>query len=161
MAGVGLRRLRLRGSSDSAVGWLRLSGARPPLPARLSPVRLRRGLLVEPRLAVGRRDGRVPAALVEQRLQHRAEILAALRSQLVGEPLDRRGAPARDLLRDDVVHAREGLIGHASAKRQGKQLPLPRIQALEGAGELFRRDHATIAKRTDGIGAAADGIRAA
>ena len=40
-----------------------------------------------------------PAALVEQRLEHRAQVLAALRAQLVREPLDRRGAAPRDLLR--------------------------------------------------------------
>ena len=48
-----------------------------------------------------------------------------------------------DLVGEDVT--RESLVGHASAERQGKQLPLPRIEALERAGELFGRDHATVA----------------
>src|SRR3954470_16543624 len=95
-------------------------------------------------LAVPRLDMHGPAPLVEQRLEDGAQVLAALRAQLVGEPLDRGRAAAGDLLRDDVIYAREGLVGHASPERQGKQLPLPRIQALEGTGELFRRDHGTV-----------------
>jgi hypothetical protein len=47
-------------------------------------------------------------------------------------------------MRVHVVHAREGLVGHAPAQREGKQLPLPWIQTLESVGELFGLDHATV-----------------
>ena len=108
------------------------------------PIGLRLGRL---RLAVPvpERDVRAaPAALVEQRLQHHAEVLAALCAQLVREPLDCGGAAPGHLLRYDVIYAREGLIGHAPAERKGEQLPLPRIQALERAGKLFGRDHGAV-----------------
>ena len=83
-----------------------------------------------------------PGALVEQRLEHRSEVLAALRAQLVREPLYGGGAPPRDLLWHHVIHARERLVGHTSAEREGEQLPLPRVKTPEGADELFRWDHA-------------------
>jgi hypothetical protein len=77
-------------------------------------------------------------------LEDRPEVLSALGTQLIGEPLNRSRPAAGDLLGAHVVHAREGVVGHAPAKRQGKQLPLPWIQALEGASDLFRLDHATV-----------------
>ena len=100
-----------------------------------------------------------PCALVEERLQHRAEVLAALGTQLVGEPLDRARAAPSNLLRVHVVHAREGVVGHAPAQREGKQLPLPWIQTLESVGELFGLDHGDGDQRTDGIGCRARGVR--
>ena len=38
-----------------------------------------------------------------------------------------------------------GGIGNAPTQRKGEQLPLPRVKTRERAGELFRRDHATVA----------------
>ncbi len=87
---------------------------------------------------------RAPRTLVEQRLQHRAEVHAALGAEFVREPFDRTRTPAGHLLRVHVVHARESLVGHAPTERQGKQLPLPRIKTLKSASELFGLDHAAV-----------------
>ena len=87
------------------------------------------------------RAGRAPDVVLEERLQYRAEVLPALDAELVGEPVDRSRPPPRDLGPVDVVHASEVVVGHAPPQREREQLSIPRVQAVEGGGELFGTDH--------------------
>ena len=86
------------------------------------------------------RAGGAPDVVLEERLQYGAELLPALDAELAGEPVDRRRPPPCDLGPVDVVHPSEVVVGHAPPQGQREQLSIPRVQAVEGGGELFGTD---------------------
>jgi hypothetical protein len=88
------------------------------------------------------RDGRLaPRVGLEQRLEHGAQVLAALQLHLVGEPLDRARPAARHLRRRALVQAAQRLVRNPPAQRQRQQLAVARGDAIEGFGELLGADH--------------------